>query len=306
MMMRLDHLRKHPAVFRAMTGLTVPAFEALVEDVTPAYADAEFARLDHPDRERAIGAGHPFELDVPDRILLTVVWLRVYPTYAVLGYFFGVAESTARRLVEQVLPVLEQAGRDTMRMPEVTRTRGRSLPKVLRETPALAVVIDSFEQPVQRPQRRQRRFYSGKKKRHTVKSQVTVDEDTGRVADVSDTVPGPTHDIELLRRSQVLGKVPPGVGAIGDSGYVGMGAIRKRVLTAVPRKKPRGKPRPPGDRRYNRAFSRRRVVVEHTIGKMRRYQAITQQDRQHRRDHARRVRAIAGLVNRMIDARPAA
>jgi hypothetical protein len=305
-MMRLEHLRHHPAVFRAMTGLTVPAFDDLVGDTSPAYADAEFARLDHLDRERAVGAGHPFELDIPDRFLLTVVWLRVYPTYAVLGYLFGLSETTARRLVEQVLPVLERAGRGAMRMPTAGRKRGRALPKILRETPELAVVIDSFEQPVQRPKRRQRGFYSGKKKRHTVKSQVVVDEDTGRVADVSDTAAGPTPDITLLKRSRVLGKLPGGVGAIGDSGYVGMGAIRRRVATAVPRKKPRGKPRPPEDRRYNRAFSRRRVVVEHTIGKMRRYQAITQQDRQHRRDHARRVRAIAGLVNRMIDTRLAA
>lgn len=305
-MMRPKQLRIHPGVFRAMTGLSVPAFDALVGELAPAYADAEFDRLDHPDRERAVGAGHPFGLDVPDRFLLAVVWLRVYPTYAVLGYVFGLSETAARRLVGQVLPVLERAGRDTMRMPEAGRTRGRSLPETLREAPELAVVIDSFEQPVQRPKRRQRRFYSGKKKRHTAKSQVVVDEDTGRVVDVSDTATGPTPDITLLKRSRVLGTLPRGVGAIGDSGYVGMGAIRKRVMTAVPRKKPRGKPRPPEDRRYNRALSRRRVVVEHTIGKMRRYQAITQPDRQHRRDHARRVRAIAGLVNRMIDARLAA
>lgn len=180
-----------------------------------------------------------------------MVRLRVYPTYAVLGYFFGVAETTARRLVEQVLPALERAGRDTMRMPEAGRVRGRLLPRILRETPGLAVVIDAFEQPVRRPKRRQRRFYTGKKKRHTIKSQVAGDEDTGRVADVSDTVPGPTPDIQLLKRSKVLGTLPPGVGAIRDSGYVGMGAIRKRVATGVPREKPRGKPRPPVRRRYN-------------------------------------------------------
>lgn len=302
-MLRSDHLRTHPAVFRAMTGLTVPAFDQLVTDLTVAYREAEFARKDRPDRARDAGAGPPFELAVPDRFLLAVVWLRLYPTYAVLGYLFGVAETTARRLVDQVLPVLERAGRDAMRMPQADRRRGRSLPEILRETPEVAVVIDSFEQPVQRPKRRQRRLYSGKKRRHTVKSQVTVDEETGKVADVSESVAGPTADLKLLRRSKVLGKLPRGVGAMGDSGYVGMGAIRPRVATAVPRKKPRGKPRPPEDRRYNRAFSRRRVVVEHTIGKMRRYQAITQPDRQHRRAHAPRVRAIAGLVNRMIDAR---
>ena len=69
-------------------------------------------------------------------------------------------------------------------------------------------------------------------------------------------------------------------------------------LGAAPRKKPRGKDRPPEDIDYNRAFSKRRIVVEHTIGRMRRYQSITQLDRNHRQGHTSRVRAVAGLVNR--------
>jgi Helix-turn-helix of DDE superfamily endonuclease len=131
-MIRSDHLRTHPTVFRAMTGRTVPAFDRLVEDWTAADRQAEFARKDHPDRDRGAGAGTPFELAVPDRFLLAAVWLRLYPTCAVLGYFFGVAETTARRLVDQVLPVLERAGRDAMRMPQADRRRGRPLPKILR------------------------------------------------------------------------------------------------------------------------------------------------------------------------------
>jgi len=54
---------------------------------------------------------------------------------------------------------------------------------------------------------------------------------------------------------------------------------------------------------YNTAFSRRRIEVEHTIGRMRRYQAITQPDRQHRQGHTERVRAIGGLVNRQLHQR---
>jgi hypothetical protein len=47
-------------------------------------------------------------------------------------------------------------------------------------------------------------------------------------------------------------------------------------------------------------------VVEHTIGRLRRYQALSQVDRHRRRGHTARVRAVAGLVNRMLDHRPAA
>ena len=60
---------------------------------------------------------------------------------------------------------------------------------------------------------------------------------------------------------------------------------------------------PAGDRRSNRAFARRRIVVEHGIGKLRRYQAVTAVDRHHRRGAGARVRAIAGLVNLAIDLR---
>jgi len=54
--------------------------------------------------------------------------------------------------------------------------------------------VDTFEQRVQRPagQEEQQRWYSGKKKGHTIKSQVAVEEETGRIVDVGDSVPGPT------------------------------------------------------------------------------------------------------------------
>jgi hypothetical protein len=41
--------------------------------------------------------------------------------------------------------------------------------------------------------------------------------------------------------------------------------------------------------------------VEHSLARLRRYQALSQVDRHHRRDHTARVRAVAGLVNRMLD-----
>ena len=300
MIARLDALKTHPSVFRHLTGLTVPAFDALAADVVPAVEVAHHRSLDRPDRERAVGAGGEFGLTTTDQVLLTVVWLRQYPTQEVLGFLFGVSDSTALRAVRRCLPALEQAGKDTMRMPDPGPGRRKKLPALLADTPGLVVVIDTFEQRTHRPKRRQRAYYSGKKKAHTLKSQVGVDEESGRVVDVSDSVPGPWADIKLLKKSRLLRRLPEGVGGIGDLAYVGIADLHPEGLGAAPRRKPRGQDRPPEDRKYNRAFSRRRIVVEHTIGRLRRFRSVAHVNRHRRKGHAARIRAVAGLVNRMI------
>lgn len=272
-------------------------------DVVPIVHQSHQQRLrQRTPRQRAIGAGHPFELGAADQILPTVVWRRQYPTHEVLAYLFGVSDSTVSRIIQRVLPILEQSGRDTMRLPDPGKKRRRSLDELLKDTPELAVVVDSFEQRVQRHKQPSEadKYCSGEKKQNTLKSQVAVDEHTGAVIDVSKSVYGPTADIELLKQSGLLERLPAGVGAIGDLAYLRMDQLHPQGLAAAPRRKPRGKPRPVEDVRYNRAFSRRRIIVEYTIGRMRRYQCLTQMDRQHRRDHQSRVIAVAGLVNRQI------
>ena len=105
-------------------------------------------------RQRAIGGGHPFDLTPRDQVLLTVVWLRRYPIHEVLGFLFGVSDSTVCRYIRRVLPLLEATGRTTMRLPDPGRKQRRQLDDLLKETPELAVVIDSFEQRVPRPRTR--------------------------------------------------------------------------------------------------------------------------------------------------------
>jgi hypothetical protein len=135
---------------------------------------------------------------------------------------------------------------------------------------------------------------------------VAVEEESGRFVDVAQSRPGPWADLRVLRRSRLRQRLPTDVGALADLAYVGMAELHPQGLGATPRRKPRGRPRPPEDRRYNRALRRRRIVVEHAIGRLRRYQALTQPDRHHRRQHTARVRAAAGLVNQILDHRAAA
>ena len=259
--------------------------------------------MEREERQREVGGGAHPALWMRDQMLLTVIWLRLYPTQAVLGYFFGISQATVSTYIQRVLPILERDGRDGMRLPDPGRKRRRKLDELLRDMPDIMVVIDSFEQKVQRPKEANERdeWYSGKKKTHTIKSQVSVDEETGEIVDVSQSVPGPRADIKLLETSHVLEKLPEGVGGMGDCGYQSIDKLHH--LGFSPRKKPRGKERPSEDVAYNTAFSRRRIIVENTNNRIRRYQSLTQTDRNHRQGHAQRVRAVAGLVNRQIRSR---
>jgi DDE superfamily endonuclease/Helix-turn-helix of DDE superfamily endonuclease len=301
MIARYRRLCRYPAAFGALTGLTVVQFDRLWSEVAPRLAEAERARLTRPGRRRAIGAGHPFALDERDRVLLTVIWLRRYPIYEVLGLLFGISQETAVRTVPKVLPILEAAGLDQMRGRDPGKYRRPNLDELLRETPEVAVIVDTFEQRIERPTDPAvaDTFYSGKKKQHTLKVQVVVDEGGG-IVDIAPSVRGPTSDLTVLRTSGLPARFGPDVGILGDLAYVGI--TQFHPTGATPRRKPRSKPRPPEDIAYNTAFARRRVIVEHAIGRLRSFEALAQRDRHHRRLHTACVRAVAGLVNRRLAA----
>ena len=75
--MQYEHLKQFPSVFKSVTGLRVAEFDELWREMTPRLVEAEWARLERAERQRVIGAGHPFELAARDQVLLSVVWRRV-------------------------------------------------------------------------------------------------------------------------------------------------------------------------------------------------------------------------------------
>jgi hypothetical protein len=232
-----------------------------------------------------------------------VIWLRRYPTYEVLGFLFGISDTTAGRYIKRMLPLLEKSGRDSMRRPNPGPRHRQGLDDLFSAIPELkAVVIDTFEQRVQRHQDRDQAdtYYSGKKKAHTLKSQVAVNLFTGEFVDISQSVRGPTADLTLLKESEVLAHLPSEVRRMFDLAYVGVEALCPAAVCLLPRRKPRGKPRPPEDAIYNTMIASCRIVVEHSIGRLRWYESLKQVDRHHRENHTARVVSVAGLVNRQI------
>lgn len=298
-------LYQYPNVLLKMTGLRISEWEELMHDLLPRFAEAEESRLSGRERERDLGGGDKAALAGRDQILMTVVWLRLYPTHDVLGFLFGVSQPTVGRYLQHVLPVLEQLGHDTMRMPDPGRKRRRKLPELLHDIPEIHVVVDTFEQPIQRPKHTAERdaYYSGKKRSHTLKSQITVQGETGYIADVTNSVPGRRADITLLQQSGVLEHLPDGVGCLCDSAYQGIAKLHPLGRSPFKRLGGSAPPLTEAQLAYNRAFASQRIVVENTLCRIRCFQCLTQRDRQHRELHTPRVWAVAGLVNFSLQAR---
>jgi len=300
MIFRYKRLKEYPSVFRAVTGLNVKEFNEYTEPLLVKLAQSERSRLEKKEeRKRAVGGGRNHELPWREQLLLTLIWLRLYPTCEVLGYFFNVSDSTASRVVRRCLPILDQAGRRQIEKSKAhaQRKRGYNLEQIFEQIPGLVVVIDAFEQRIERPGKRAEadEWYSGKKKAHTIMSQVGVDAYTGEVLDVADSVRGGRQDKGYFNDSGTPDRLPDDTTFMGDLGYPGLDKDLERA--AIPRKKPRGKPRPDADKAYNKMFSQKRVIVENTIALIRRYLALLIRDRHHRKLHTERVAAVAGLVN---------
>jgi hypothetical protein len=285
-MTNYEKLRRKPSLFRMFTGLSAGEFDQLVTDLEPVYLARKAKRSARRPRPRKPGAGRKVKLLLVDRLLLTLLYYRTYVTQEFVGFLFGVDKGTVSRKVHET--GLCMAG--VFRIPETTV---RIDPDDLE-----AVFVDATEQAVPRPKRGQRRSYSGKKKRHTVKHQIVVtrkrkgpgEKQKVRVKAVSKAARGRVHDKKVYDRSRL--RIPKGVPKSGDSGYQGSDL-------RVPKKKPRKGQLSDADRCSNRRLAKERIVAEHGIGKMKIWRIAADRYRNPPRRHTVMMKNVAGLHNRM-------
>lgn len=285
-MTNYEKLRRKPLLFRMFTGLSADAFDRLVADLEPVWLARKAKRAAGRRRQRKPGAGRKAKLVFTDRLLLTLLYYRAYVSQEFVGFLFGVDKGTVSREVQE----LSLCMTGVFRIPE---SKVRIEPDDLE-----AVFVDATEQPVNRPKRKQRRSYSGKKKRHTVKHQVVVtrkrkspgEKQRVQIKAVSKAAKGRVHDKKVYDRSRL--RIPGGVPKSGDSGYQGSDL-------RVPKKKPRKGQLSDDEKRSNRSLARERIVAEHGIGKMKIWRIASDRYRNPPRRHTVMMKNVAGLHNRM-------
>lgn len=271
-MLTFEKLSRHPQTFSRLTGVSTELFGEMVEKIRPLWD----VRRDNFDE-----GGRIYNLPGPeDHVSAMLIYYRCYITYVFMGFLFNSHETTVMRSVSRI-------ERIAVKVIHIEKKR-----EISREEVEY-LITDVTEQPVQRPKRRQKKYYSGKKKRHTQKIEITSDE-KGKIHSVSGTYPGKVHDFNIYKGKKNRHKFP-GIPEKADSGYQGIHKIKKNA--EIPYKKPKGGELNPEQKKFNRELSKKRIKVENVIRDMKIFKVVSDTYRNRRKGHNVKVSIIAGIVN---------
>lgn len=280
---RFKVLKKRPNTFRILTGLTIEKFQELLQTLTPLYNEAEERRLYKSNRQRAQGAGRKQNLSLEDKLLMLLMYYRIYISHEFLGFIFNLHNSNVSRQIDYLQPLLAKIFRIPARKIKLSEAD-------VTEEQLIEIFIDATEQQIQRPQRKQKKYYSGKHKKHTIKNQIVVDSKK-KILSVTQSHPGTIHDKNIYDKTRLYTdkKAKP----IADLGYLGVSSME------LPIKKPKGKDLTEEQKQFNKKLAQHRVIVEHCIGKMKIFQILVQRFRNPLHTHSLIFKNIAGIHNMM-------
>jgi hypothetical protein len=161
---------------------------------------------------------------------------------------------------------------------------------------SVELIVDSCEQPRQRPKEyeEQKKFYSGKKKNHTLKNQFIVTPDGQEIVDVTVGKPGNTSDINMWREGQ--SKLGCSQKFKGDKAYIGEPKIE------TPHKKRKHQELSSEEKEQNREKASQRIFVEHVIRLVKIFRVAQERFRLRIENYQKVILTICGLVRLRIGA----
>jgi DDE superfamily endonuclease/Helix-turn-helix of DDE superfamily endonuclease len=252
-------------------------------------------------RQRGAGAGPRRRLPFCDRVVVTLVVLRLQLPHQALAVLYGVDRSTVTRAVHEVRPLLAARG---FAVPGQPGVRLRTLADVVAYADACGVQlrIDATETQVRRPRAHRagrRAFVSGKRKQNTIKT-TTCSDQAGRTLWTGAVRPGRMHDQTAVKTeglSDLLGQHPR-VQASVDEGYRGLASAFPGQVHAPPPKPRKDAPaeQVAAWKQARHRQSSRRIYVEHAIAEHKQWRSL--QRWIGRRDYyGETYLAVAGLVS---------
>ncbi len=233
-------------------------------------------------------------LEIPEQILLTLVYLRHSPSFQLLGWQFGVSESTAN----EIFHYWQKIFRDILpsSLLEQVKKCGSDWGWVREILTEFQLIVDSSEQARERPleYEEQKKFYSGKKKNHTLKNQFIVLPKGKDIIDVLPGEPGPSSDINLFRAR--LEEFALYQKFSGDKAYKG-----EPQITTPYKRSSKGK-LTPAQKQENLESSQERIGVEHLIRLVKIFKVAQERFRLLPSMYKSVILTVCGLVRLRIDA----
>ncbi len=293
--MSYARLSRRRLLFRSFTGLEITEFDIISKEIESKYYEHERKRLSNRKRKRDVGAGRPFKLKLRERFLMLLVYYRLYITFTLSGFLFDLDQSNVCRdicmlesLVKRCIPLPKKLYKRTRRL--------RTIDEVEEYFPGFKAFIDSAEQEIPRPKnkRKKKSYYSGKKKKHTVKTQYMVNSE-GVILHKTGHERGRIHDYEIFKNKHPT--TPLQVENILDLGYLGVKDDFPTVKYVLPFRKKRKSKLSDEEKKYNRKHSKLRIIVEHTLSRVKKFGIMGSKFRNKlgRYNHASDI--VSGLVN---------
>ena len=140
--------------------------------------------------------------------------------------------------------------------------------------------------------KKQKKYYSGKKKRHTLKIQIIAGEKKKDILRIS-VSGGSKHDFRLFKENRPF--ITEDVFIIADSGYQGISNIHFSSMTPV--KATKNNKLNDVEKAFNSDLSGRRIFIEHTNRYIKRFRILSSRYRNKRRRFALRVSLICAIYN---------
>ncbi|MCC5668437.1 IS5 family transposase [Nostoc sp. CHAB 5784] len=256
--------------FKRMTGVSRKTFELMVDVVK---ADAQKKKK----------PGRRPKLIIEDQVLMVIQYWREYRTYYHIGLDFELSESAVCRIVFKIENILIKSKKFSL-------PGKKELWKISSEEDL--VVMDVTESPIEKPQKGQKRYFSGKQGEHTLKTQVVIRQKSSQIICLEHGW-GKIHDFRLFKNSGV--KFGELLRVIADKGYQGIAKIHQ--LSETPIKKPKGKKLTKEQKKYNRELNRLRIVVEHVNRRLKIFKILSDRYRNRHRRFGLRSNLIAGIYN---------
>jgi len=274
MELRYDNLKDKPEAFLAFTGLNTKEFQILLQTFTTAWEHyVQQNRIPLELRQRDYGGGRKARLETwEDKLLFILVYFKTYPLQEVLAFHFDMSQSQACEWIHILSEVLRISLKDLGHIPERDAKKVRELLEPYMDKSVecsdgkgekAGFAIDGTERRRQRPkdQEEQKRFYSGKKKAHTVKNNVIVTLSHRRVEYLGCTWEGKKHDKSIC--DDEGHEFPEGSTLYQDTAFQGYEPAGVNIRQ--PKKKPRGGELTDAEKEQNSLISRMRIIVEHVI-----------------------------------------
>ncbi|PSB47287.1 IS5/IS1182 family transposase [Cyanosarcina cf. burmensis CCALA 770] len=284
----LHYIHKYPHRSKQILGIDGQQFLKLVQQAELKHKEQQALREKTKIRVNLPGGGRKPKLTIPEQVCLCLFYLRQMPTFEILGMHFNVSKTEANetfhywlKILREVLPasLLEQV--------ENQESDYAIVQEILTE---FKLIVDSYEQPRERPtdNKEQPEYFSGKKKRHTLKSQVISLPLAKDIVDVLVGEKGRISDIALFRNQ--MAKFAPAQSFQGDKAYIG----GKNIST--PHKKPRNRELTTAQKTENKLFSGKRIFVEHLIRLIKIFRIASERFRLHSQVYEPIILTVCGLV----------